>query len=169
MMNKLRDSWETPAWLFNWLNGPCKFTLDAAATEQNKKCDAFCEDGLSDSWTEQVFCNPPYGDIMPWLKKAVHEIEIGNCTRAVFVLPADLSSRWGEFVVNNAKQIVFLVGGRVQFVAPKGVKPSSNTKGTMIAVFARQFEFSNVFGYPFTEYYDIKQIMKANEDKNNVV
>lgn len=158
-MSKLRDSYETPAWLFDYLNGICKFDLDAAATEQNKKCASYLKDGLSEPWIGQVFCNPPYSNIMPWLMKAVIETQSDNCKRAVFVLPAELSTKWGSYCVNNAAQIIFLVGGRVQFVAPKGVKTSSNTKGTMIVL------FNDRASHPSTEYWDIKKLINRGNDE----
>lgn len=165
---KLRDSYETPEWLFNWLDKKYEFNLDVAATDKNSKCEKHTENGLLDDWNSgfecgwqyieeegRVFCNPPYSNIMPWLSKAQNEIRKGRCQFAVFILPQDLSTKWGKFCTDNASRITFLVGGRVQFVAPEGIKESSNTKGTMIV------EFKGM--YLTTEYIDIKEILEADD------
>lgn len=56
-MNPLFSSnkmdWETPPELFNKLNAIYKFSLDVAASEKNKKCNAYYDkekDGLSQAW-----------------------------------------------------------------------------------------------------------------------
>ena len=168
-----RDSWETPQWLFDWLDKKYRFNLDVAATEKNRKCLDHMEVdnsegrdcGLKFPWLpwnflkghgnfSRVFCNPPYSNIMPWLVKAKSEVEEDNCEVAVFILPQDLSTKWGKFCVENASKIIILVGGRVQFIAPEGVKSSSNTKGTMIV------EFNGDGNHLVTEYIDIKEITK---------
>lgn len=100
-----------------------------------------------------IFCNPPYSKIQPWLDKAVEELDKDNCKVAAFVLPQDLSTKWGKFCVNHASKIIFITGGRVQFIAPEGVKSSSNTKGTMVV----QFDSSG--SSLVTEYVDIKEII----------
>lgn len=79
-MNKVHFSSETPEWgtpkaLYDSLNAEFNFTLDPCATKANAKCTKFYtqeEDGLSKNWdNEIVFCNPPYGRVMPkWVKKA---------------------------------------------------------------------------------------------------
>lgn len=56
--------WETPDWLFEKLNKPFQFTLDAAADSQNKKCDNYFDieqNGLDQDWAgHTVWLNPPY-------------------------------------------------------------------------------------------------------------
>ena len=52
------DEWTTPKELFNELNNEFNFTLDAASTIQNSKCDKFFtqkEDGLKQSWGGSVY------------------------------------------------------------------------------------------------------------------
>ena len=163
-----RDSWKTPQWLFDWLYKQYYFNLDVAATAENSKCEEHVDNGLLDVWDNdfeygwqyievkgRVFCNPPYSNVMPWLSKAQREIKKERCEIAIFILPQDLSTKWGKFCTEHASKIIFLVGGRVQFVAPEGVKSSSNTKGTMIV------EFNNAMPHPLvTDYVDIKEIKK---------
>ena len=53
MMTSATDNWPTPQWLFDQLDEQYHFTLDAAADDENHKCDCYFtakEDGLSQKW-----------------------------------------------------------------------------------------------------------------------
>lgn len=56
-------NWGTPPAIFDELNSEFRFTLDAAASDANAKCDTYFTletDGLAQSWKgHTVFCNPP--------------------------------------------------------------------------------------------------------------
>lgn len=60
-----RMDWETPTDLFRSLDDEFRFTLNAASSETNHKCQKYytLEDSAFDhEWGgETVFCNPPYG------------------------------------------------------------------------------------------------------------
>lgn len=84
----------TPQWLFDELNqkhGP--FTVDVAASAANRKCSRFYDlttNGLEQSWHgEHVWCNPPYSNIGIWVAKAMHEVFVNGCPRAVLLLPSN--------------------------------------------------------------------------------
>ena len=143
----IRDEWETPIRLFNALDREFNFTLDVCATDDNAKCGNHynkADDGLSRRWQTDTyaFCNPPYSNILPWVKKAVRELADGN--KSVLLLPNDPSTEWFAECKKNAAEIRFIVGKRVQFDAPKGVQKSSNT-GTNIVVVFRQREATTMF------------------------
>lgn len=79
--------------------GPIRF--DLAATEENKVAPAYFgpgsthgEDALEQRWIlgGVLYCNPPFGDIEPWVRKAVEEGADG--ARVHMLLPASVSSRW---------------------------------------------------------------------------
>lgn len=57
---------------FEEQHGP--FTLDVATAAHNAKCARYftCEqDGLAQDWSgERIWCNPPYSDLGPWIRKA---------------------------------------------------------------------------------------------------
>ena len=67
MFSSKSNEWETPKELFDKLNNEFKFTLDAAASDQNHKCERYFtieEDGLKQNWAgERVWCNPPCSEI----------------------------------------------------------------------------------------------------------
>lgn len=60
---------------FSERHGP--FTLDVAAAPHNAKCDRYFtrqQNGLEQTWSgERVWCNPPYSDLGPWIRKAWEE------------------------------------------------------------------------------------------------
>lgn len=67
------------------------FTLDVAAAAHNAKCERYFDrdtDGLAQSWAgEVVWCNPPYSDLGPWIRKAWAEHV--DATRIVMLLPGN--------------------------------------------------------------------------------
>lgn len=80
------------------------FTLDAAANRINAKCDQFYTletSGLEGSWAcHTVWCNPPYSDISPWVRKALDETSSGSCKRVVMLLPANrCEQRWWQDLI----------------------------------------------------------------------
>lgn len=83
---------------FAALHSRFRFTVDAAASDENRKCDRYYtvrEDGLSQSWAgERVYCNPPYSDILPWVLKAWSE---RDAELSVLLLPANRTEqRWWQ-------------------------------------------------------------------------
>lgn len=85
---------------FNDNHGP--FTLDVAAAAHNAKCDRYYDretDGLEQDWSgERVWCNPPYSNIAPWVRKAweswPHTLGI------VMLLPANRTEQqWWQLMV----------------------------------------------------------------------
>lgn len=76
---------------WNPLHARFGFTVDVAASRANAKCERFYTretDGLAQSWAnEMVWCNPPFSDLAPWLRKAWGEHQM---TRGiVMLLPAN--------------------------------------------------------------------------------
>lgn len=126
---EIRDLWQTPMWLWNPLNDKYRFRLDVAASHQNHLCDRYFtidDDALTKSWDPvdgsiyrpeyaSVWCNPPYSETGKWVEKAA--LEAVDITSAiVMIVPADTSTKWFKFALETCSEIVFLVGGRVNFV-----------------------------------------------------
>lgn len=113
--------WETPQALFDGLNAIYHFTLDAAATPENAKCERYFtadDDALKQSWAgETVWCNPPYGrQISAWVKKAWEESRQPG-TRVVMLLTARTDTAW--FHDYAMKGFVKFLKGRVKFGGAK--------------------------------------------------
>lgn len=113
-----RHDWTTPPRLFNVLDEEFGFTLDAAASDENAKCDRYFtadDDGLAQSWTTPgyVFCNPPYGNhLATWVRKAYAQARLGQ--GVVLLIPARTDTSWWHTYVMKAHEIRF-IRGRVRF------------------------------------------------------
>lgn len=127
--------WSTPQYLFDYLNAEFQFTIDACATPENAKCDAFFtqeDDGLVQPWCGTVFCNPPFGrEIGHWVRKAWVSVQAGDCI-AVLIVPARVDTAWWHDYATQAAEVRF-VRGRVKY----GGSPHGAPFPTAILVFRR--------------------------------
>ncbi len=108
--------WSTPQNLFDCLNAVFGFTLDAAATPGNAKCQQFYtqeQDGLSQPWDGVVWCNPPYGrGLGKWVEKACQASQAS--ATVVMLVPAYTSNAWWHRYVIPYGAVI-LLRGRLQF------------------------------------------------------
>jgi phage N-6-adenine-methyltransferase len=86
------DTRITPRALWIQLHHEFGFTLDVAASVENRKVPAFFDietNGLEQSWAgHRVWCNPPFSDIESWVSKAWKEFEAG-CDLIVMLVPSN--------------------------------------------------------------------------------
>jgi phage N-6-adenine-methyltransferase len=138
-----KNSWSTPQPVFDWLNDQFNFDLDVCASEENHKTKYYLskdQTALEEDWFgwgDRGFCNPPYsrGMIKQFIDKAVEEATKGFET--VFLVPNTTEASWCK--MDQADEVIFIVGGRLSFVHPTTGKPQAgNTKGSMIMVFNRR-------------------------------
>lgn len=71
------------------------FTVDVAAAAHNTKCERYYDvdaNGLAQDWSDElVWCNPPFSDLAPWIRKAW---ESYTTTRGiVMLLPANCTEQ----------------------------------------------------------------------------
>jgi site-specific DNA-methyltransferase (adenine-specific) len=108
--------WSTPQDLFDRLHADHQFTLDACATPDNAKCPVYftrAQDGLTQTWTGRVWCNPPYGrEISAWLRKALESAQT-TAERVVCLVPARPGSRWFQQCLKEGD--VEFLPGRLRF------------------------------------------------------
>ena len=122
----MHPSWETPAHIFAALDREFDFTLDAAASAENAKCEHYFDeqtDGLAQDWGNyRVGVNPPYGDanLRAWVRKAHEASQLGAIV--VAFVPVNASSRWWNDYAPLASEIRW-VRGRVRFVGAKATAP----------------------------------------------
>jgi phage N-6-adenine-methyltransferase len=144
--------WRTPRPIFDPLNEEFKFTLDAAADDENHLLPRYytqAQNSLIQSWAgEVVWCNPPYGRdernqtlIAPFVWKAICASNFHGAT-VVMLVPASTASRWFHLVwdrVNHRprtnRQVRFMKG-RIAFVDPATGLPAPGTDfDSMLLVF----------------------------------
>lgn len=124
LMTSNSDEWTTPRWLFDRLNKRFLFSIDVAATRENRLCDAWYDshdDGLTQSWEgERVFCNPPYSQISLWAHKFAFEAK--NASLIVALIPARVDTRWWQDHIAKA-DLVHFIRGRLRFGDSKNSAP----------------------------------------------
>jgi phage N-6-adenine-methyltransferase len=176
--DKARQAWRTPQDVFEEISslyGP--FDLDAAADAENAKCPDYIDerlDAMREPWirpgvyhpdrgripSEAVWCNPPYRDPAPWIRRAHDQLQKGNCKRVVLLLPAAVETHWFQDFAQNRPVTLIYFGKeepppfqrvphyvdwlvtwrivfwpkRIQFVPPPGVKKSSNPKPSVLFI-----------------------------------
>lgn len=118
-----RDTWCTPTWITDAIG---VFDFDPCANERShvRAIKSFVlergENGLvlaTDIDAEHhVFINPPYSDVMPWIRAYAH-------ARFCFLLKLDPSTKWFAELFKHTTLILIPRGTRVQFEAPPGVPP----------------------------------------------
>lgn len=119
------DDRATTPEVFEPLDARFSFTLDAAASSHNAKCERYLsieENGLVQSWAgERVWCNPPYSACGVWVEKAWLE---RDAELVVMLLPANRTEqRWWQDMVEPFRdrggsplKVEFLAG-RLRFIA----------------------------------------------------
>jgi DNA (cytosine-5)-methyltransferase 1 len=132
--DRTRDAWATPPILAANLVREFRCTLDVAASPSTAKCSRFytaSDDGLSQPWDGVVWCNPPYSDPSPWVKRAIDEGHRGAVS--VLLLPAMVGVSW--FTLMSIAADWWTFDRRIAFVPPAGVVASSSPLGNVLAVF----------------------------------
>ena len=130
-----KDTWSTPQYLFNWLNNFYNFDIDLCASEENNKCDNYFnkdDNALKMDWCmvghrNTGFCNPPYSNIKPWIKKAI------------MLIPTPNGESYYQDIFENATGITFITG-RIAFYNPALKKEvAGNTRGSCVVQFSRRY------------------------------
>lgn len=122
------DDRRTPRELFDELDAEFGFNLDAAASSDNRLCAAYWDkrtNALEQRWYgHNVWCNPPYSDIRPWVEKATLEItRVGGPPLIVMLLPANRTEQaWWQDLIEPGRRDgtieVRFLRGRLRFDTP---------------------------------------------------
>jgi phage N-6-adenine-methyltransferase len=147
--NGRTDSWGTPPEVFDPLHAEFHFAADVAAADDNAKCGRYLteeEDGLSQPWhvlapLGAVFCNPPFGNIGPWVAKAVEEARHGLVT--VMPLPSGRTEQpwWRDYLWDAEAQRVRpgieirYPKRRIRYLDPTGQGRTAPNFASMVVIF----------------------------------
>lgn len=140
------DYWQTPDYVYRWLDDIFHFNLDAAADDKNTKTVYYIgeeHDALKVDWrlfvhkTPRAFCNPPYSrnrqrSLWDWCKKFHEEGQAGALV--VALLPLDVTAWVRDWVTGKAE--VWIPDERIAHINPETGKPGERPrKGNMIAIY----------------------------------
>lgn len=127
------DEWSTPWSMFRRWNELFRFTLDAAASAPNAKCERFFskeDNGLNQSWSGfRVFCNPPYSQVDKWMEKASREAKKG--TFIVYLVFARIDTEWFHRYAVKADYVISL-RGRLTFTRQDGKRGTAPAPSVLI-------------------------------------
>jgi phage N-6-adenine-methyltransferase len=148
------EEWETPQYVFDWLNSEFHFTLDVCATPENAKCKIYFtkkEDGLKQDWQANgnfgrwCWMNPPYGkEIDRWMGKAYNESRVG--ANVVCLVHARTDTRWFHDWALKADEIWF-IKGRLKFGDGKQSAPFPSC----VVIFRALFNTENIYNIPICQ------------------
>jgi phage N-6-adenine-methyltransferase len=145
------DDRGTPQDFWDQLNEQYRFTLDVAAAPHNAKTPEYytrLADGLLQPWHGSVWCNPPYSNLIDWLRKAWWEWNSpGGPTSIVMLLPANRPEQpwWQEYVEPyrdrpDTDLTVKFLPGRLRFIKPGATEVKPNERppfGCCLLVWSR--------------------------------
>lgn len=134
------DEYQTPQYLYDFLDEIFHFTLDPCASmqiERQKRIDTKVkytadDNGLLKSWINySTFINPPYSQIKRWIDKSIEEfddrvetfVKTGKKPSPIVLLvPARTDTKWFHKIANHPYTKIFLLKGRLQFDKSKTSK-----------------------------------------------
>ncbi len=77
-------------------------------------------DGLVDDWSGRLaFVNPPFSELLKWLRRAYDHWQAGNVETVVCLVPVRTDSAWFHETLSTDADI-YLLQGRVRFLNPQG-------------------------------------------------
>ena len=145
---EIKDSWSTPQFIFDFYNNIYNYGVDLCADHINHKCDFYITEEMNaldlsttlstltlcDSENMNIWCNPPYSDVTPWVELC---IELSNRLGITvsMLIPADTSVKWFKKAWDNASRVDF-INGRLAFINAASGKPvGGGKKGSAVFTF----------------------------------
>lgn len=78
------------------------------------------EDGLADDWSGDIaFMNPPFSELLRWLRRAHDQWRVGQVRTVVCLVPVRTDSAWFHETL-SADADIYLLQGRVRFLNSLG-------------------------------------------------
>jgi hypothetical protein len=128
------DDWTTPSDKYKELDDEFHFDFDPCPLKSDF-------DGLTIDWKERNFINPPYSNIVEFLKKGHQELDNNHANLLVYLIPVRTDTNWFHTYVypyfkKNQCEIRF-IKGRIKFSNGTGAT-SSAPFPSMIVIFDRR-------------------------------
>jgi site-specific DNA-methyltransferase (adenine-specific) len=80
-------------------------------------------DGLCIDWIGNIYVNPPYSNIEPFIIKGINELRKGNATKIVYLIPVRSDTKyWHTLIMEYASELRF-IKGRLNFNDSKSPAP----------------------------------------------
>lgn len=110
------DDYATPIKFYDKINKEFNFDYDPCPLKSDF-------DGLKTEWIGNIYINPPYSKIKPFIEKGISEINKGNAKFCVFLIPIRSDTAyWHDLIIPNAKEIRY-IRGRLNFNESKTPAP----------------------------------------------
>jgi len=110
------DHYATPIKFYEKLHREYAFDFDPCPLRSTS-------DGLLLDWIGNIYINPPYSNILPFIEKGIAEIRKGNAQTLVYLIPIRSDTKyWHTLIMPLAKEIKF-VKGRLNFNESKSPAP----------------------------------------------
>jgi len=140
------NDYETPEYVFKYLDSEFNFVFDLAASKDTAKCTRFYtpkDDALSKDWHKikgYLWLNPPYSPLRPWLEKSYSEY-LKGAKIVMLVPPFTYMSYFSRITPSEIRYI----DKRIGFLLD-GVPQNSNTHYSCLLIFdyARQTKISYI-------------------------
>lgn len=98
---------------------PCAHEL-SAVTAHRRILLSEGGDGLANEWSGRLaFVNPPFSELLIWLRRAHDQWQAGNVETVVCLVPVRTDSAWFHGTL-SADADIYLLQGRVRFLSPHG-------------------------------------------------
>jgi phage N-6-adenine-methyltransferase len=149
---QLRQEWRTPPKFLAALSREFAIGVDVASSDDNAVARNHLTremDGLSRSWfrledaghvvhyPRVAWCNPGFKDLGAWVAKAIQEVDANpGCVALIMGTAAPSTIWWARALAAGAE--IRLLAPRVQFVAPPGIKQSSNARENALVIIRSQ-------------------------------
>lgn len=103
------------------------------AQEQIQAGDYFTKerDGLAQEWGGNIWLNPPYGDLLPWVEKLLAEFEAGRTQQAILLVNTANSPQWSRLLWHSMFTVC-LLDRRVRFWRPDRAEAKGTAQDQMI-------------------------------------
>ena len=111
------DEWRTPQVLFDELDKEFGFTIDVCASPDKPMCEHYYspeDDGLIQDWQGVCWMNPPYSQMLPWMRKAYESSLAGTTVVCLVPVRSDLAW-WHEYAMRGE---IRFIRGRLHFSGP---------------------------------------------------